>query len=265
MATIGFIGLGNMGAAMIRGLSGSGDIDFVGFDLDRERLNVLCTECSMQACDTPSDVVAKADFIVLCIKPHQVKDLLKTVREILTPEKRILSIAAGVTMKQLGKWSGHTAPVIRVMPNTPALVGAGVFAVCLDDTLLTDDDKSFVVDMLSRVGAVHVLPEKDFDTFTAVAGCGPAYVFYFMEALIEAAVREGLTRDKATAIVLELFKGSTKLADESPLHLSVLREMVCSPAGATIEGVACFDDRAVRAAIVDGVRAARIRSEELGD
>ncbi len=265
MATIGFIGLGNMGAAMLRGLSGSDGIDFIGYDLDQERVNALCTECSMASCETPLDVATKADFIVLCIKPHQVKDALKGMREILTPEKCVISIAAGVTMKQLGKWSGHVAPVIRVMPNTPALVGAGVFAVCLDDALLTDDDKTFVVDVLSRIGSVHVLPEKDFDTFTAVAGCGPAYVFYFMEAMIEAAVREGLTRDKATSIVFELFKGSVKLADESPLHLSVLREMVCSPAGATIEGIVCFDDRAVRAAIIDGVRAARLRSEELGD
>ena len=263
-ATVSFIGTGNMGAALIKGLSGVESVNLMGFDLDREKLNVLCAECTLSAVQTMQEAVEKADYVVLCVKPQQMKAVLAQIEPALASAKCLVSIAAGVTCAQLSEWTGGACPVVRVMPNTPALVGGGVSAVCLDDPRLTQGQKDMVKDIFASVGTVHVLEEKAFDAFTAVAGSGPAYVFYFMEALIEAGVASGLPRPQATSIVTELLQGSVKLAQTSMGHVSLLREMVTSPAGTTIAALTHFDRQAVRAATIDGVLAAKRRGEELG-
>jgi pyrroline-5-carboxylate reductase len=262
-ATVSFIGTGNMGSALIKGLAGEDSVRLVGFDLDREKLNVLCAQCSLNAVPTIREAVSQADYVVMCVKPQQMKTVLAEVHPALAPDKCIISIAAGVTQAQLAQLSGGVCPVVRVMPNTPALVGSGVSAVCLDDPQLNQGQKDMIRKILSSVGSVHALEEKAFDAFTAVAGSGPAYVFYFMEAVIEAAVHAGLPRPQATDIVAELFQGSVKLAKESLTHVSLLREMVTSPAGTTIAALTHLDRQAVRAAIIDAVLAAKKRSEEL--
>ena len=150
------------------------------------------------------------------------------------------------------------------MPNTPALVGAGQFALCLDDPGLGEERKGFIHALFARLGRTYVLEEKYFDAFTGLAGSGPAYVLYFMEALIESGVYVGFPRDKATDIVAGLIEGTAKLAAESGIHPSVLREMVTSPAGTTIEALMHLDRQAVRAAVIDAVVASRDRSKELG-
>lgn len=264
-AVIGFIGAGNMGSAVVKGLSGAADVRLVGFDPDRKRLDALHEECGLVPVETAGEVVRESDYVMLCVKPQLAKAVLCGIASELTPGKCLASIAAGVTLKRLAEYSGGACPVVRIMPNTPALVGAGVFAVCLDDERLTDAQKAFVPDMFSGVGQVHVLEEKYFDAFTAVAGCGPAYVMYFMEALVEAGVYLGLSRPQTTDIVTALFEGSVKLAEQSDLHMSELREMVTSPAGSTIRGTAHLDRMAVRSAVIDAVAAACARNKELGE
>lgn len=262
--TVSFIGTGNMGAALIRGISGMDGVRMIGFDLDREKLNILCAECALAAAGDIAQAVEQADVVVMCVKPQHMKSVLDKVRPALAPGKCLVSIAAGLTRAKLSEWIGGVCPVVRVMPNTPALVGAGVSAVCLDDALLTPAQKETVVKLIGAVGSTHVMDEGQFDAFTAVAGSGPAYVFYFMEAVIEAALACGLPRAQATAIVEDLFSGSLKLAKESTSHVSQLREMVTSPAGTTVEALIHMDRQAVRASIIDAVRAAMRRSKELG-
>ncbi|WP_243358759.1 pyrroline-5-carboxylate reductase [Fundidesulfovibrio terrae] len=264
-ATISFIGTGNMGAALIKGLARMDGVKLAGFDLDRDKLNVLCVECSLTAVSSIHEAVAMADYVVMCVKPQQMKAVLADVHPALAPGKCLISIAAGVSQAQLAEWTGHVCPVVRVMPNTPALVAKGVSAVCLDDPHLSQEQKGMVQDIFSSIGSVHVLEEKGFDAFTAVAGSGPAYVFYFMEAVIEAAVHAGLPRPQATKIVEDLFEGSLALAKQSLTHVSLLREMVTSPAGTTIAALTHMDRQAVRASIIDAVLAAKKRSEELGN
>jgi pyrroline-5-carboxylate reductase len=150
------------------------------------------------------------------------------------------------------------------MPNTPAMVGQGVFAVCFDDPALTPAAKDFLQGLFRSLGQVHVLGEDRFDAFTAVAGSGPAYVFYFMEAIVEAGVTLGLTRAQSTEMVKKLFSGSAALAEETSMHLSELREMVTSPAGTTIAATNVLDLGAVRGKIVEAVKAASDRSREMG-
>ena len=264
MARIGFIGTGNMGAAIIKGLAGAGH-SLTGTDLNRERVMELARDCGLSAADTPEAVAAAADYVVLAVKPQHMEALVRGLVPVLGPNKRLVSIAAGLSSERLREWSGGLCPVVRVMPNTPALVGKGVSAVCFDGAAdLDEDGRAVVLDIFKAVGEVHVLPEKDLDAFTAVVGSGPAYVFAFMEAVIEAGVSLGLTRDGATAMVKALFSGSCALAEQDGRHLSVLREMVTSPGGTTIAALIHMDRMGVRGHIVDAVRASCERSRELG-
>jgi pyrroline-5-carboxylate reductase len=263
--TVSFIGAGNMGGALLRGLANMEGLRLVAFDLDQEKLATVCQDCSAVPATSALEAAALGDYILLCVKPQQMRTVLKDLRPALNPDKCLVSIAAGIPLKLIAGWVGEVCPVARVMPNTPALVGAGVLAVCLDDPRLTPEQKELVQKLLTAVGAVHVLEEKYFDAFTAVAGSGPAYVFYFMEALMEAALACGLPRGQATEIVNELLLGSVKLAKESDTHVSLLREMVTSPAGTTIAALVHLDRQAVRAAIIDAVDLAMRRSKELGE
>lgn len=263
MHTIGFIGTGNMGGAIIRGLSARDDVRLLGFDLNKDSLDALAP-FGLEAVASTLELARRSDYILLAVKPHQVAAVLDEIQEELAKDKCVLSIAAGVTQAALRAASGEECAIVRIMPNTPAMVGAGVFALCLEDAKLDAERAALIKDFFKGLGQVHVLPEKQFDAFTALAGSGPAYVFYFMEAIIEAGVTMGLTRVQATEMTEALFAGSAKLAAESDFHISVLREMVCSPAGTTIAACNVFDENAVRNAILRGVLRSKERSEELG-
>ena len=264
MPAIGFIGLGNMGTAILKGLAAKG-VACSGTDIDEKRLAALAASCGLAPKANPAEVVAASDIVVLAVKPQQMQSLFAAIRPVLKPETCLVSIAAGQTIAMLKDMSGGACQVVRVMPNTPALVGAGVSAVTFEGAPeLSEELKATVMSILEAMGEVHLLAEKDFDAFTAVVGSGPAYVYYVMEALIESAVNLGLPRPAATGMVKGLMSGSAKLAAESEFSVTQLREMVTSPAGTTIKALLTFDRRAVRAALIDGVTASYERSRELG-
>lgn len=262
-AAIGFIGVGNMGSAIIRGLAQEKSLTLHGIDLDQAKLKVLAKECGLKIQKSIKDLVAACDYVLLAVKPQHAEEALKESASALKG-KVLLSIAAGIPQARLKAMCGGKCPVVRIMPNTPALVGEGVFALCLDDDRLKKPQKDFLTGLFGKLGQVHVLPEKQFDAFTAVVGSGPAYVFAFMEALVDAAVYLGLPRDAATTMVKGLFTGSAKLAAESPLHLAQLRDMVTSPGGTTIRALQHMDRMAVSGSIVDAVIESYDRSVELG-
>jgi pyrroline-5-carboxylate reductase len=261
--SVGFIGVGNMGTAIIKGLAAH-KIEVHGCDLNTERLNALAAEVGLKPEPTPKDIVKQCKYVLLAVKPQHLPSVLEEIAPELADGHCLLSIAAGITQEKLRTLSGGRCPVVRIMPNTPALVGAGVFALCFDDPALDDARRDFVRKMIAPLGQVHELPEKLFDAFTSVAGCGPAYVFYVMDAIIEGGVNLGLPRAQTTQIVKALFSGSAKLAEEGGLHLAELREMVTSPAGSTIRATMHFDRMAMRGVIVDAVREAYDRNVELG-
>ncbi|MBU1611170.1 MAG: pyrroline-5-carboxylate reductase [Proteobacteria bacterium] len=260
-ASIGFIGLGNMGAAMVRGLTG---VSVHGADLNREFLESLRDDCGLIPANSITELAETCDYLVLAVKPQHAKSVCDELAPVLQQSQCLLSICAGLTSQRLKEWTGSTCPVVRIMPNTPALVGEGVFAVCLDDESLTFEQKSFVGEIFKSLGQVHIMPETSFDAFTAVIGSGPAYVCYFIEALIESAVELGLARPQATEMVYGLFSGTTKMCIQSDKHVSQLREMVTSPAGTTIEALIHMDRQAVRASIIDAAKKSFARSVELG-
>ncbi|ADU62521.1 MAG: pyrroline-5-carboxylate reductase [Pseudodesulfovibrio sp.] len=261
---IGFIGVGNMGSAIIRGLA-SRDVELHGVDHDADKLAALDKEFGVISHDSPLALANECDVIVVAVKPQHAEPVVKEIAAELGAAKCLVSICAGITLSRFKDWSEGVCPVVRVMPNTPALVSEGVFAVCLDDRDLSTEMKTFIPGLFQGIGQVHILPEKLFDAFTGVIGSGPAYVFYFMEALIESGVALGLSRTQSTEMVKGLFSGSAKLAAQSDLSIPQLREMVTSPGGTTIRALMHFDRQGVRGDIIDGVFESYLRSIELGE
>ena len=263
-AVIGFCGAGNMGTAIIKGLAAVPDVTALAYDPDTRKTDALAGDDLARKAASPKDLATGCDYLLLCVKPQYLTGAMAALAPHIKPGTVVLSIVAGVTMAKLRELTGGTCPVVRIMPNTPALVGAGQFALCLDDPALPEAAREFVAGLFAKLGRTYVLEEKFFDAFTGLAGSGPAYVLYFMEALIESGVLMGLPRDKATDITLGLFAGTSTLASEAGQHPSVLREMVTSPAGTTIEALMHLDRQAVRAAIIDAAVASRDRSKALG-
>jgi pyrroline-5-carboxylate reductase len=263
-AVVGFLGTGNMGGAIATGLSGRKDLNLTGFDPDSDRLEQLAAQTGLDPLPSAAELATGSDYLILAVKPQQLQPLLEDLAPRIRPEACLISIAAGIPLSKLRQWSGGVCPVVRIMPNTPALVGAGVFALCLDDPALSHEQKEFIEQLFRGLGEVHILPEKLFDPFTAVVGSGPAYVFYFMEALIESAVTMGIPRPAAISMVKSLFHGSVKLSAQSDHSLAELREMVCSPGGSTLAGLNHFDRTGLRGSIIDAVIEAWKRNLELG-
>lgn len=261
---IGFIGVGNMGKAIINGLASLSDIELHGVDPNKDNLELMAQSCRLIQHESPASLAQACDYIVLAVKPQHAESVVKEITSYLDEDKCFISICAGIPLAQFKQWIEERCPVVRVMPNTPALVAEGVSAICLDDTVLTEEMRRFVPHLFEGIGQAHILPEKQFDAFTGVIGSGPAYVFYFMEAMIESGVALGLTRTQADEMVKGLFFGSAKLARESDFSVSQLREMVTSPGGTTIKALMHFDRQAIRGDIIDGVFESYKRSLELG-
>lgn len=259
---LGCIGCGNMGSAILEGLASCDELKRVAFDTSVSRMNAL-EQSGIAVMTSISALVEASDIILVAVKPRYVDTVLAEAQSALTQGKVLVSIASGVSIAALRQASAGVCPVVRVMPNTPAMVGAGVFALCFDDPQLPETQAVVIQRLFASLGRVMVLPESRFTAFTAVAGCGPAYVFHFMEAIVESAVTLGFTRQEATDMVTDLFAGSVKLAAESDTHLSLLREAVCSPAGNTIAAMNQLDRSAVRGSIIDAVLAAYARGLEM--
>ncbi|WP_320169914.1 pyrroline-5-carboxylate reductase [Maridesulfovibrio sp.] len=261
---VGFIGTGNMGSAIIRGLSKDENIKLLGTDLNRTALQSLAEETGLTICENARDLARESDYIVLAVKPQPAPAVLEAIAIELSESKCIISIAAGLTVAKLKEFCENRCPIVRVMPNTPAMVNAGVFAVCQDDSHLSEEQRSFTSELFTPLGDVYVLAENLFDSFTAVIGSGPAYVFYFIDAMIESAVELGLPRPMARSMVEKLFEGSTAMAQKTGQHIAHLREVVTSPAGTTVKALVHLDRTATRGNIIDAIRKSYERSIELG-
>ncbi len=262
--TLGCIGCGNMGSAILRGLAKRDDLNLMGYNPSPAKTEALAADIDrFVIARSAREVAQRSDYIILGVKPYLIGDVLAEIAGDLTPDKVVISVAAGVSVAALQKGADARCAVVRCMPNTPAMVGEGIFAMCYEDAQLPESQQDAISDLFGTIGTVMVLPETKFGAFTATAGCGPAYVFHFMEAVIEAAVTVGFTRKDAADMVIQLFKGSVKLAEESGQHISVLRESVCSPGGVTIAAVNHLDRTAVRGNIIDAILTARERDREM--
>lgn len=262
---IGFIGGGNMGEALIKGLIKSAvpaqNIRVAEPNEARahqltERYGVICSSDG-------GEVVRQSDLIVLAIKPQIVPVVLPAIAGAFDDSKLLVSIAAGVTTASLEAYFQGAPRVVRVMPNTPALAGAGAAALCSGKNA-TKDDLSTAVHLFEGVGTVHVVSEAQLDAVTGLSGSGPAYVYMVIEAMAAGGVLEGLPMDTALALATQTVLGTAQLVKESGEHPAVLRDKVCSPGGTTIAAVKELEEKGLRAALIKAVSKATKRSRELG-
>ncbi|WP_421734830.1 pyrroline-5-carboxylate reductase [Cellulomonas sp.] len=210
-----------------------------------------------------ADAAARADVVLLAVKPNVVASVLDEIKDSLGDGELVVSVAAGLPIATYEKRLAAGQPVVRVMPNTPAVVGKGASAIAAG-THATQEHLALVERMLGATGLVVRVEEKDLDAVTAISGSGPAYAFYLIDAMAEAGVLLGLTRDLATKLAVATVEGSAALAAQSGDHPAVLRERVSSPGGTTVAAVQVLDAHGVRAGIVAAAEAARDRSRELG-
>lgn len=263
---IGFVGGGRMAEALVKGMLASGLVSakyLVAADPSRERRETLAREYKIKTYATADKVWQECEIVVLAVKPQVVKAVLEEFRELVTDRHLIISIAAGVPLALLEGCLAHCrARVIRVMPNTPALVLAAASALS-PGRYATDKDLERAKAIFDAVGVSVVLDECYLDAVTGLSGSGPAYVFSFLEALIDAGVKVGLTRSVAETLAVQTILGSVQLVLESKSHPAELRAMVTSPGGTTIAGLHALERGAFRGLIMDAVEAATLRSRQL--
>lgn len=260
---VAVLGGGVMGEALVAAVLRLVDVDDVAVS---ERYAARATEISerygVRAADGNAKVASRADVVVVAVKPNDVAAALAEISPALRPGTVVVSVAAGLPTAFLEARLPAGTPVVRVMPNTPAVIGQGASAVCPGSSA-TPEHLDLVEGLLAATGLVLRVAERDMDAVTAISGSGPAYVFYLVDALAEAGVLLGLTRDTARALATATFRGSATFLDESGEHPVVLRERVSSPGGTTVAALRELDAHGVRAAVLAAAEAARDRSREL--
>jgi len=266
--TLAFIGGGNMSASLIGGLLEAGwDPSSIAVgELDEARRSHLAERFGVHVTGDNAEAVKGAATVVLAVKPQAMEMVASELGRIIRDaHPLVISVAAGVRLDQLRHWLGVAAPLVRVMPNTPALVGAGVSALYAGDDV-DGPGRAEAERILRAAGQVVWVPkEAHMDTVTAVSGSGPAYFFVILEALEEAAVAEGLDRDTARTLAIQTAKGAAVLAESGDDAPATLRTKVTSPGGTTAQGMAALERGGVRPALADAVAAAARRSRELGN
>lgn len=264
MSSIGFIGAGNMATAIIKGIISKNVVNFDNIwvsDIDFNKLKNLKNQYGIHIASDNSQLANSVDILILSVKPQVMQDVLEGLKGGINNHKIIVSIAAGVKIEKITEILGDL-PVIRVMPNTPALVGAGIAGIFANKQAQQHLDK--VKRIFSAVGkAIVVQNENLIDAVTAVSGSGPAYFFLMMEKMIEAAMQLGLEENIARELVLQTAKGSAQLAIESHEAPDVLRKRVTSPGGTTQAALEVFADMNFDKAVIEAIKRAAQRSIEL--
>jgi pyrroline-5-carboxylate reductase len=263
---IGFLGAGRMASALPRGWVAAGlttsERVLAADPLPAARATFMSGGPFRAVVDN-REVLSHADLLVLAVKPQSMKALMEEIRPHVADRQLIVSIAAGVSLRQLAEGLGARRRLIRVMPNTPCLVGASASAFTPGETA-TAEDAALVEKLLQAVGVAIRVPETLLDAVTGLSGSGPAFVYLMIEALSDGGVRVGLPREAATTLAAQTVMGAAKMVLETACHPGVLKDQVASPGGTTIAGLHALERGGVRGAIMDAVEAATRRATELG-
>lgn len=267
---LGLIGTGKMGSALLRGALLSPDIspsDILLYNRTSEHMQPLLDDFpDMKVCASPADIFNEADVILLAIKPQGFCEFLSNVwhkrDRTRNSNPLLISIAAGITINQMEEACPGLTRIIRVMPNTPSLIGKGVSAVCAKEHSPVQDLDT-VCSLLARSGTVVRIPEKQIDAVSSISGCGPAYMYVIMDALSEAGVALGLPRPLALQLAAETMKGSAELVLQSGRHPMALRDDVTSPGGTTIAALNILDQYGLRNALIQAAKTAAEKSAKL--
>ncbi len=262
---IGLIGGGQMGEALLKGLLGSDLVtseQLMVVDPSEERRECLARDYAVRTSDSPQKLADHSDVIILAVKPQVMAKVLSQYSSLLSDKHLLVSIAAGVSLSSIEGIVGEMR-ILRVMPNTPALVMAAA-SVLSGNSFASQDDLELGLKIFSAVGTCLVLPESLMDGVTGLSGSGPGYVFTFIEAMVDGGVLAGLPRPVAEKLVLQTIYGSAKLALETGKGAAELKAMVTSPGGTTITGIAELEKGGLRASVMSAVAKATIKSAELG-
>ncbi len=249
-----FIGCGNMGQAILKGILESQKLskdDIMATARSRETLGKLKETFGVATSESNKEAASWGDIIILAVKPQMYEAVIGDIKEELKG-KIIVSIAAGQSLNKLEELLGKDSKIIRTMPNTPAMVLEGMTALCPNKNI-AEEELNTIEDIFSAFGKTEVIEEKQMDAFIGICGSSPAYVFMFIEALADAAVKEGLPRAKAYRMAAQAVLGSAKLVLETSKHPGELKDMVCSPGGTTIEAVAALEEYGFRSSVIKAV------------
>lgn len=252
---IGFIGCGNMGNAMVGGLIKSGFVnkeDLIVSTKTEASMSNLKNSLGIETTLYNKIVAEQADVLFLAVKPFLYKKVIDEIKEFLSKDTIIVTIAAGVTINNMEYWLGEGYKIIRTMPNTPALVGEAMSAICANNNV-SQEDMDYIFNIYKSFGDYVELEEKDFDGFIALCGSSPAYVFIFIEAMADAAVKLGIPRGKSYKMAAKSVLGSAKMVLDTGKHPGELKDMVCSPAGTTIDAVAELEKQGFRNAVIEAM------------
>lgn len=265
---LGIIGTGNMSSALIRGILDSGTLspeDLLLYNRSQAKIDLLMSDYpNLCVCSDADELAAGADVIMLGVKPDGILPYLKQLTPATSSRQVLyLSIAAGITLAAMETASHPGTPIVRVMPNTPSVIGQGATAWCAGSQV-TPDQLQTVQSLLAPSGMTECVPEYQIDAISAIAGSGPAYMYVILDALGEAGVALGLPRERATRFAIECMAGSAALARQSRRHLMALRDDVTSPGGSTIAGLNVLDETGLRHALIKAVKAAHARTREMG-
>lgn len=262
---IGFIGGGNMGGAMMSGIVKTGVCnaeDVMVYDVYAPTLEKLHNTLGVSTTTSVEDLIETVQVIILAVKPQVLPTVLEQYGKKITTDQLVISIAAGITLGRLTDLLSENHKIVRVMPNTPAMVGEGMAGICVNQNV-SEEEKAEVMEMFSCFGKAEFVLEKLMDAVVGVSGSSPAYVYMFIEALADGAVAEGMPRTQAYTFAAQAVLGSAKMVLESGKHPGELKDMVCSPAGTTIEAVRTLEESGFRATVMNAVHVAAEKNRNM--
>lgn len=254
---LGFIGVGNMAGAIIGGIIRNGLIppeEIIGSDISAAGRDHMQSIYGIRVTPNNRKVAERAEMIFLSVKPQYYSAVIADIRDAVTDRQLVITIAPGKTLEWLEEQFGKRVKIVRTMPNTPAMVRQGMTAVCPNDCV-SKEELEDVIKILKTIGETEIVPENLIDAVVAVSGSSPAYVFIMIEAMADAAVAEGMPRAQAYKFAAQAIYGSAKMVLETGKHPGELKDMVCSPAGTTIEAVRILEQKGFRSALIESMKA----------
>ena len=261
---LGFIGAGNMAQAMIGGILAKEIVkkeDIIASAATQNTIDKVAKEFGINV-TLDNREVAKADIVFLAVKPFYYEEVIDGIKDVVDEKQLIISVAAGKSVEWVENAFGGKKKIVRIMPNTPALVGEAVTAIC-PNANITDGEKQEIVELIASFGLAQIVSEKIMDAVIAVSGSSPAYVFMFIEAMADAGVKLGLPRAKAYKLAEQSILGSAKLALETGKHPGVLKDEVCSPGGTTIEAVIDLEKNGLRNTVISAIEKCANKSKNI--
>lgn len=264
MATIGVIGAGNMGYAMIKGIIKVFPKEDVVFtDVSQERAEFVYENTQVSYVESNAECVNQSKYVILAVKPQFYEIVLKSIQYAVNEEHVLISIAPGFSIGQLNEKLGMEKRIVRAMPNTPALLGMGMSGITYQPQLFKHEEKEMIRKIFASFGKVEFIEEKLMNAVVCASGSSPAYVYMFIEALADSVVKYGMPRNKAYEFAAQAVKGAAEMVLETKEHPGVLKDQVCSPGGTTIAGVAALEEHGFRDAVIKATDACYRRAETI--